>query len=81
MSASGTGVTLTAAEAQGLYDLIAMMSGGSPENVFDWEGRDVPGGDPMMDACARLYAATGHRIPDSMRPLLEGQPAAAKEAP
>lgn len=66
-------ITLTPAECRALHELIAMLSGGNPENVFDWEGHDDPA-DVQVRAVTKVYMAAGERVPYHLQLALEGHP-------
>ncbi len=55
-------VTLTAAEARELFNLIDTLSGGNATSVFAWDGTDC-----LMDegtsACVKLFKTLGRPTP------------------
>lgn len=66
------GIKLTKAECQSVYNVIGMLSGGNPENVFAWNGEDSIS-DAEVSAFAKIFHAIGERVPDNLLPLLVDQ--------
>lgn len=60
-------ITLTHEEAEAIHELIGILSGGNPENVFSWDGKDSMA-DPTTSACVKIYAAIGQKVPDNLDP-------------
>lgn len=66
------GVYLSTEEARALADIIHMLSGGNPENVFPQDDEDGEEAglweDVMCRASAKLYRAAGHDswVPDAL---------------
>lgn len=59
---SRTDTTLTTAEMCALYDLIAELTGGNPENVFAWDGTDDIA-EPRISAMVKVFRANGRSVP------------------
>jgi hypothetical protein len=57
-------VTLNEDECKAIHDMISMLSGGNPENVFAWDGSDEPS-DPATSAFVKVYRAAGQKVPES----------------
>ncbi len=57
-------VTLTEDECKAVHEMIDMLSGCNPENVFAWDGTDDPS-DPQTSAFVKIYKAVGQRVPES----------------
>ena len=57
-------MTLTTEEAQALYQLIEILSGGNAHCAFAWDGSDSMD-DPMTSATVKLYLAAGEDVPES----------------
>ncbi len=60
------GITLTEEECEIVHDMIGMLSGDNPENVFAWDGTDNLD-CPETRVFAKIYQASGHKIPDSCK--------------
>jgi len=58
-------VELTKEECEALHDLIGMLSGHNPENVFAWDGTDSLE-DPTTSACVKVYKAVGASVPKNL---------------
>lgn len=58
-------VELSKEECKALHDLIGMLSGHNPENVFAWDGSDDPA-DPIISACVKVYRAAGRNVPKNL---------------
>jgi hypothetical protein len=58
-------VTLSKEECAAIHELIGQLSGHNPENVFSHDGDNDPN-EPMMSACAKIYNASGHSIPEEL---------------
>jgi hypothetical protein len=59
-------LTLTRAEAKALFDIIDNLTGGSPENLFDWEEGDNPA-DPDTSALLKLFTFCGQDVPEYLK--------------
>lgn len=59
-------ITLTTEECKAIHNLIAQLTGGNPENVFDWDGPNDRA-DPYMTALAKIYLAAGADVPDNLK--------------
>lgn len=58
-------IPFSQAECMALYELIDQLSGGSPENVFRWDGTD-DATNPTASACAKVFRAAGRAVPASL---------------
>ena len=61
-------LVLTQEEAGAILEIIDQLSGGSPENVFAWDGSDSLS-DPTTRAAAKLFVAVGQDVPAECRAI------------
>lgn len=64
-------VAFTRQEANAIYDLIDSLSGGNPENGFANDGTDDPE-NAYTRALAKLFLATGHKVPKTCEKVRNG---------
>lgn len=57
-------VELTTEEVAALVGVLDMLTGGSPENVFMWDGTDSMD-NPMTRAWVKVFQAAGRDVPES----------------
>ena len=59
-------ITLTKEECEAVHEMISMLSGCNPENVFAWDGTDS-NEDTTTRAFAKIYKMAGANVPDSCK--------------
>lgn len=56
---------MTQEEVEAVFDMISMLSGCSPENVFAWDGTDSLE-DPSISAAYKIFKACGRNVPENL---------------
>lgn len=55
-------ITLSAEEVEALFEALDQLTGGSPENVFAWDGTDDPA-NPDVSVWVKVFKAMGRNVP------------------